>query len=146
AGTGVLPARFVPAAGALHGVDRVFSVGGAGAIAALAYGTETVPRVDRIVGTGNAYVAEAKLQVSRDVGIDSPAGPSELLVICDAGCDVRTIAREVIAQAEHDSNACIVVVCLDEETAFSIGAAIEQSVPDASRVDVICEALGQNGA
>jgi len=84
--------------------------------------------------------------VSRDAGIDSPAGPTELLVLCDAGCDVRTIAREVIAQAEHDSNACIVVVCLDEETTFSIGAAIEQSVPDALRADVIREALEQKGA
>jgi len=140
------PAPVVLAACEIAAVDRVFSLGGAGAIAAMAYGTESVPRVDRIVGPGNAYVAEAKLQVSRDVGIDSPAGPSELLVLCDASCDVRTIAREVIAQAEHDANACIVVVCLDEETTFSIGAAIEQSVPDASRADVIREALEQNGA
>ena len=140
------PAPVVLAACEIAAVDRVFSLGGAGAIAAMAYGTESVPRVDRIVGPGNAYVAEAKLQVSRDVGIDSPAGPSELLVLCDASCDVRTIAREVIAQAEHDANACIVVVCLDEETTFSIGAAIEQSVPDASRADVIREALEHNGA
>ena len=78
------PATIVLAACELAAVDRVFCLGGAGAIAAMAYGTETVPRVDRIVGPGNAYVAEAKLQVSRDVGLDSPAGPSELLVICDA--------------------------------------------------------------
>src|SRR5207253_123423 len=116
------------------------------AIAAMAYGTETVPHVDRIVGPGNAYVAEAKLQVSRDVGIDSPAGPSELLVICDAGCDVRTIAREVLAQAEHDVNACIVVVCLDDATAFSIATAVEQILPNAPRADVIREALEQRGA
>ena len=141
-----LPARVVLAACEIAGVDRVFSVGGAGAIAAMAYGTETVPRVDRIVGPGNAYVAEAKLQVSRDVGIDSPAGPSELLVICDAGCDVRTIAREVLAQAEHDVNACIVVVCLDDATAFSIATAVEQILPNAPRADVIREALEQRGA
>ena len=141
-----LPARVVLAACEIAGVDRVFSVGGAGAIAAMAYGTETIPRVDRIVGPGNAYVAEAKLQVSRDVGIDSPAGPSELLVICDAGCDVRTIAREVLAQAEHDVNACIVVVCLDDATAFSIATAVEQILPNAPRADVIREALEQRGA
>ena len=140
------PAAVVLAACEIAGVDRVFALGGAGAIAAMAYGTESVPRVDRIVGPGNANVAEAKLQVSRDVGIDSPAGPSELLVICDANCDPGTIAREVIAQAEHDVNACVVVVCLDDETAFSIGNAIEQSLPDAPRADVIREALEQKGA
>jgi histidinol dehydrogenase len=116
-------------------VDRVFAIGGAGAIAAMAYGTETVPRVDRIVGPGNAYVAEAKVQVSRDVGIDSPAGPSELLVICDGDADVETIAREVIAQAEHDVNACVVVVALGDETASAITDAIERSVPRASPSD-----------
>ncbi len=140
------PAAVVLAACEIAGVDRVFALGGAGAIAAMAYGTESVPRVDRIVGPGNAYVAEAKLHVSRDVGIDSPAGPSELLVICDAGCDARTIAREVVAQAEHDVNACVVVVCLDDETAFSIGSAIEQTLLDAPRADVIRGALGQRGA
>ena len=143
---GGYPAPVVLAACEIAAVDRVFSLGGAGAIAAMAYGTESVPRVDRIVGPGNAYVAEAKLQVSRDVGIDSPAGPSESMVLCDSACDARAIAREVIAQAEHDSNACIVVVCLDEETAFSIGVAIEQSLPDALRADVIREALEQNSA
>jgi len=93
------PAKVVLAACEIAGVDRVFALGGAGAIAAMAYGTESVPRVDRIVGPGNAYVAEAKIQVSRDVGIDSPAGPSELLVICDGDADVEAIAREVVAQA-----------------------------------------------
>jgi histidinol dehydrogenase len=121
------PARVVLAACEIAGVDRVFALGGAGAIAAMAYGTESVPRVDRIVGPGNAYVAEAKLQVSRDVGIDSPAGPSELLVICDGDANVETIAREVIAQAEHDVNACVVVVALDEETASAITDAIDRT-------------------
>jgi histidinol dehydrogenase len=127
------PAKVVLAACEIAGVDRVFALGGAGAIAAMAYGTESVPRVDRIVGPGNAYVAEAKLQVSRDVGIDSPAGPSELLVICDGDADVETIAREVIAQAEHDVNACVVVVALDDETASAITNAIERNLPSASR-------------
>jgi histidinol dehydrogenase len=140
------PAPVVLAACEIAGVDRVFAAGGAGAIAAMAYGTETIPRVDRIVGPGNAYVAEAKLQVSRAVGIDSPAGPSELLVICDAGCDARTIAREVLAQAEHDVDACVVVICLDDATAFSISTAIEQILPDAPRADVIRGALEQRGA
>ena len=140
------PASVVLAACEIAGVNRVFSVGGAGAIAAMAYGTESVPRVDRIVGPGNAYVAEAKLQVSRDVGIDSPAGPSELLVICDAGCDARTIAREVIAQAEHDVNACAVVVALDDESALSIADAVEQGLPGVSRADVVRGSLHQNGA
>jgi histidinol dehydrogenase len=129
------PAKVVLAACEIAGVDRVFALGGAGAIAAMAYGTESVPRVDRIVGPGNAYVAEAKLQVSRDVGIDSPAGPSELLVICDSDADVETIAREVIAQAEHDVNACVVVVALDDETASAITDAIERNLPNASRGD-----------
>ncbi|MDP9280005.1 MAG: histidinol dehydrogenase [Gemmatimonadota bacterium] len=140
------PARVVIAACEIAGVDRVFALGGAGAIAAMAYGTESVPRVDRIVGPGNAYVAEAKLQVSRDVGIDSPAGPSELLVICDAGCDAGTIAREVIAQAEHDVNACVVVVALDDETALSIADAVEQTLAGVSRAGVVRGSLEQNGA
>ena len=140
------PAAIVLAACEIADVDRVFTLGGAGAIAAMAYGTESVPRVDRIVGPGNAYVAEAKMQVSRDVGIDSPAGPSELLVICDAGCNVDTIAREVLAQAEHDVNACVVVVCLDDTTASSIADAIESMLSDAPRADVIRAALEQRGA
>ena len=140
------PAPIVLAACELAGVDRVFAVGGAGAIAAMAYGTESVARVDRVVGPGNAYVAEAKLQVSRDVGIDSPAGPSELLVICDAGCNVETIAREVLAQAEHDVNACVVIVCLDDVTASSIANTIEQLMTDATRADVIRAALEERGA
>jgi histidinol dehydrogenase len=122
------PAKVVLAACEIAGVDRVFAIGGAGAIAAMAYGTESVPRVDRIVGPGNAYVAEAKIQVSRDVGIDSPAGPSELLVICDGDADVETVTREVIAQAEHDMNACVVIVALDEETATAITDAIARNL------------------
>ena len=139
------PARAVLAACEIAGVDRVFALGGAGAIAAMAYGTESVPRVDRIVGPGNAYVAEAKLQVSRDVGIDSPAGPSELLVICDAGCDVETIAREVIAQAEHDVNACVAVIALDDGTASAVSAAIGERLATGPGRSVVRAALEQNG-
>jgi histidinol dehydrogenase len=140
------PAPIVLAACELAGVDRIFAIGGAGAIAAMAYGTDTIPGVDRIVGPGNAYVAEAKLQVSRDVGIDSPAGPSELLVICDPGCDPDTIAREVIAQAEHDADACVVVVALDDAIASAVAAAIEMRMPGVARGDVVRAALEQNGA
>jgi histidinol dehydrogenase len=140
------PAAVVLAACEIAGVDRVFALGGAGAIAAMAYGTESVPRVDRIVGPGNAYVAEAKLQVSRDVGIDSPAGPSELLVICDAGCDARAIAREVVAQAEHDVNACVVVVALDDDSALSIADAVAESLASVSRADIVRGSLERNGA
>jgi len=139
------PARAVLAACEIAGVDRVFALGGAGAIAAMAYGTESVPRVDRIVGPGNAYVAEAKLQVSRDVGIDSPAGPSELLVICDAGCDIETIAREVTAQAEHDVNACVVVVALDDGTASAVSATIGERLATGPTRSVVRAALEQNG-
>jgi len=139
------PADVVLSACEIAGVDRVFAVGGAGAIAAMAYGTETVPRVDRIVGPGNAYVAEAKLQVSREVGIDSPAGPSELLVICDASCNARTIAREVLAQAEHDVNACVIVIALDDDTAIAIAEAVEDAAVGISRVDVVRGSLEQNG-
>ena len=140
------PAGIVLAACELAGVDRVFGIGGAGAISAMAYGTETVPRVDKIVGPGNAYVAEAKLQVSRDVGIDTPAGPSELLVICDDDCDANTIAREVIAQAEHDANASVVVTSIGDDAAAKVAAAIDDRLPEVSRAEIVRAALGQNGA
>ena len=140
------PAAMVLAACELAGVDRVFGVGGAGAIAAMAYGTGTVPRVDKIVGPGNAYVAEAKLQVSRDVGIDTPAGPSELLVICDDDCDADTIARELIAQAEHDANASVVVISTGDNAAAKIAAAIDDSLPDVTRGEIVRAALAQNGS
>ncbi len=140
------PAPVVLAACEIAGVDRVFAVGGAGAIAAMAYGSGSIPRVDKIVGPGNAYVAEAKLLVSRVVGIDSPAGPSELLVICDNSCDPGSIAREVIAQAEHDVDVCVVVIALDAETASAVANAIQRIVSSAPRADVIRSALEQNGA
>jgi histidinol dehydrogenase len=139
------PAPVVLAACEIAGIDRVFAIGGAGAIAAMAYGTETVPRVDRIVGPGNAYVAEAKLQVSRDVAIDSPAGPSELLVICDASCNPRAIAREVVAQAEHDVNACVLVISLDDDVAVAIAEAVEENLSVIARAEIVRASLEQNG-
>lgn len=120
------PTDVVLAAAELADVDRVFAAGGAGAIAAMAFGTRTIPRVDRIVGPGNAYVAEAKLQVSGHVGIDSPAGPSELLVVADDAADPAVLARELIAQAEHDPAACAVAVIFPSATgsAASAGRAV----------------------
>jgi histidinol dehydrogenase len=141
-----LPSAVVLAAAELAGVDRIFAVGGAGAIAAMAYGTSSVPRVDRIVGPGNAYVAEAKLQVAGAVAIDSPAGPSELLVIADAGADARVIAREVMAQAEHDPRAVVVVVVIGEEEATRISRTIEGVIDAEPRAAIIRESLGERGA
>ncbi|MDB4916083.1 MAG: Histidinol dehydrogenase [Gemmatimonadetes bacterium] len=140
------PSAVVLAAAALAGADRVFALGGAGAIAALAYGTESVPRVDCVVGPGNAYVAEAKIQVSSSVAIDSPAGPSELLVLADDSADVRFVAREVLAQAEHDPMAAVVVVATSAPVARAVGEAIASLLPSQPRADVALEALAGQGA
>ena len=143
--TGV-PSRVVMAAAAVANVDRLFAIGGAGAVAAMAFGTETVPRVDRIVGPGNAFVAEAKLQLSGSVAIDSPAGPSELLVIADEAADARAVAREMVAQAEHDPRACSVAVVLGEETADRVISALRDTARSAARADVVAQSLASNGA
>ena len=139
------PSAVVLAAAELAGVDRVFSLGGAGAVAALAYGTETVPRVDRIVGPGNAYVAEAKLQVSGAVAIDSPAGPSELLVIADFSADPAVVARELLAQAEHDPMAAAVAVVVGEEVADNVADAARELLPHEPRAEIIRAALAAQG-
>lgn len=142
------PSAVVLAAAALANVDRIFAIGGAGAIAAMALGTATVPRVERIMGPGNAYVAEAKRQLSSDVGIDAPAGPSELLVIADATADTDAIAREMLAQAEHDPDAA--VVCLLVGTALEpMAQRVEQAVMTQTmrtpRAAVVREALAARG-
>jgi histidinol dehydrogenase len=140
------PSEVLLAAAALAEVDRVFAIGGAGAIAALAYGTDSVPMVDRIVGPGNAFVAEAKVQVSSVVAIDSPAGPSELLIIADGTASPAVLARELLAQAEHDPKAAVVLVS-DAPTLLD---AVEREL--AARVDAepraagIREALAARGA
>ena len=139
------PSAVVLAAAALAGVDRVFSLGGAGAVAAMAYGTERVPRVDRIVGPGNAYVAEAKLQVSGAVAIDSPAGPSELLVIADFSADPAVVARELLAQAEHDPMAAVVAVAVGEEVADNVADAVRELLPHEPRAEIIRAALAAQG-
>jgi histidinol dehydrogenase len=140
------PSPVVLAAAALAGADRVFALGGAGAIAAMAYGTETVPRVDRIVGPGNAYVAEAKLQVASVVAIDAPAGPSELLVLCDETADPTSVARELLAQAEHDPLAAVVAVTTSESKAQAIGEAIAELLPSQPRGEIVAAALAGQGA
>ncbi|HVB31780.1 MAG TPA: histidinol dehydrogenase [Gemmatimonadaceae bacterium] len=145
-GPGGLPMPVVLAAARIAQVDRVFALGGAGAVAAMAFGTETVPGVDRIVGPGNAFVAEAKLQVSGVVGIDSPAGPSELLVIADAHASPDVVARELVAQAEHDPRACVVAVVEGEAFAARLREALGLLVPLARRREVIAQALAGQGA
>jgi histidinol dehydrogenase len=141
-----LPSSVVLAAAAIAGVDRIFSIGGAGAIAAMAYGTASVPRVDRIVGPGNAYVTEAKLQVMRAVGIDSPAGPSELMVIADDSADACIIARELLAQAEHDPRAAVLALAPSEAIARAIVQAVETRIDSEPRGSTIREALAARGA
>jgi histidinol dehydrogenase len=140
------PAREVLAAAALAGADRVFALGGAGAVAAMAFGTESIPRVDRIVGPGNAYVAEAKAQVGAQVGIDSPAGPSELLVVWDQSSSAGSIAREIIAQAEHDPDAAVAVVLLPGASRDALCHTLEQQLVDAPRGDIARQALAVRGA
>lgn len=141
-----VPSLSVLAAAELAGVDRVFAIGGAGAIAAMAYGTATVPRVDRIVGPGNAYVAAAKTQVAGTVGIDSPAGPSELLIIADATADPGVIALEVLAQAEHDPRAVVIVVGIGEGVVQRIVDCIVAMLPTQERREIIAESLRARGA
>ena len=140
------PSDVVLAAAALAGAHRVFALGGAGAVAAMAYGTTSVPRVDRIVGPGNAYVAEAKLQVSSAVAIDSPAGPSELLVLADASADPALVARELLAQAEHDPMAAVIVIATSERAACAIERALAAALPAQPRAAICAQALSGQGA
>ena len=136
----------VLAAAHLAGVHRVFRIGGAQAVAALAFGTETVPRVDKIVGPGGAFVAEAKRQVFGPVGIDMIAGPSEILVIADAGADPDWIALDLFSQAEHDEAAQALLVSADGELLDAVAAAIERLLPQQPREDVLRRSLGERGA
>lgn len=145
-GSNGLPAAVTLAAAELSGADRVFAVGGAGAIAAMAYGTETVPRVDCIVGPGNAYVAQAKLLVANTVAIDAPAGPSELLVIADDGADPKRIAGELLAQAEHDPDAVVVLLAVGETLADRVVAEVERLLPVQGRRTIIAQAFADRGA
>ncbi|MDE7244539.1 MAG: histidinol dehydrogenase [Oscillospiraceae bacterium] len=133
------------AAAKLAGVDRVFRCGGAQAIAALAYGTETVPKVDKIVGPGNAFVAEAKRQVFGLVGIDIIAGPSEILVVADDGSNPRHIAADLLSQAEHDRNASAVLVTDSLALAEEVSAEIERQLPELPREAIARPSIENNG-
>ncbi len=136
----------VLAAAALAGVDRVIAIGGAQAVAALAYGTAFVPRVDKIVGPGNAYVAAAKRQVFGQVGIDMIAGPSEILVICDGGTDPDWIAMDLFSQAEHDELAQAILLSPDAAFLDHVEASIAKLLPQMPRRDVIGASLAGRGA
>jgi histidinol dehydrogenase len=136
----------VLAAAAIAGVDRVFAIGGAQAVAALAYGTDTVPAVDKIVGPGNVYVATAKRMVFGKVGIDMIAGPSEILVICDGQTDPDWIAVDLFSQAEHDEDAQSLLVSPDADFLDRVSASIERLLPEMPRAAIIRASLAGQGA
>lgn len=138
--------ELVLAAAHISQVDRVFAVGGAQAIAALAYGTESVPRVDKIVGPGNIYVATAKRAVFGQVGIDMVAGPSEILVICDGQTNPDWIAMDLFSQAEHDEDAQSILISPDAGFLSKVKSSIEQLLPQMERKEIIATALRKRGA
>ena len=140
------PDPTVLAAAALAGVDRVFALGGAHAIAALAYGTASVPRVDKIVGPGNQYVAEAKRQVYGDVGIDMLAGPSEILVISDGSASPDWLVMDLFSQAEHDEAAQALLLSPDARHLDAVDAAVARLLPAMPRRAVIARSLEARGA
>ena len=138
-------APVILAAAKIAGVDRVFRIGGAQAIAALAYGTKSVPKVDKIVGPGNAYVAEAKKQVFGQVGIDLIAGPSEVLVIADKGADARIVAADMLSQAEHDKMATAVLITTDQFVAERTAEQLEVQLATLPREEIARESIDVNG-
>ncbi|KHF26567.1 histidinol dehydrogenase [Solemya velum gill symbiont] len=138
--------ELVLAAAAVSGVDRAFAIGGAQAVAALAYGTETIPGVDKVVGPGNIFVATAKRAVFGQVGIDMVAGPSEILVVCDGKTDPEWIAMDLFSQAEHDEDAQSILVSSDGDFLDQVAAAIEKLLPTMERSDMITTALEARGA
>jgi histidinol dehydrogenase len=136
----------VLAAAKIAGVDRVFTVGGAQAVAALAYGTETIPAVDKIVGPGNMYVAAAKRRVFGKVGIDMVAGPSEILIICDGSTPPDWVAMDMFSQSEHDENAQAILLCPDAEYLDAVAASIDRLLPEMERAEIIRASLSARGA
>ena len=133
------------AAAKIAGVDRIFKVGGAQAVAALAYGTETVPKVDKIVGPGNAYVAEAKKQVFGKVAIDMIAGPSEILVVADSTANPRFVAADMLSQAEHDKMASAVLVTDSHSFAQAVSRELEAQIPQLPRAEIARASVDNNG-
>lgn len=136
----------VLAAAAIAGVDKVFTIGGAQAVAAMAYGTETIPQVDKIVGPGNIYVATAKRMVFGAVGLDMVAGPTEILIICDGKTDPDWIAMDLFSQAEHDENAQAILLSWDKKHLDAVYQSIAKLLPDMERKDIIAESLANRGA
>jgi histidinol dehydrogenase len=136
----------VLAACAIGGADRLFAIGGAGAVAALTFGTESVPAADALVGPGNRWVTEAKRQVAGRILIDSPAGPSEVLVLSDDGADARLVALELLAQAEHDPDAACVLVTTSPSVADATERELTGLLATAPRADVCRRALASAGA
>jgi histidinol dehydrogenase len=136
----------VLAAAAIAGVDQVFTVGGAQAVGALAYGTESVPRVDKIVGPGNIYVATAKRLVFGQVGIDMIAGPSEIVILCDGRTDADWVAMDLFSQAEHDENAQAILISLNADYTTRVAEAVNQLLGQMERQDVIRASLERRGA
>ena len=133
------------AAAKIAGVTRIFKLGGAQAVAALAYGTESVPKVDKIVGPGNAFVAEAKKQVFGMVSIDMIAGPSEILVVADGTNSPKVIAADLLSQAEHDKNASAVLVTDSMEFALAVSDELERQIPLLSRSEIARASIDDNG-
>jgi histidinol dehydrogenase len=136
----------VLAAASLAGVSEVWRIGGAQAVAALAYGTQTIGQVDKIVGPGNAFVAAAKRQVFGQVGIDSIAGPSEILVVADAQNDPNWIAADLLSQAEHDEAAQSILITDDADFADAVEAAVQAMLPQLERAAVAGQSWADNGA
>nr|WP_315468122.1 histidinol dehydrogenase [uncultured Undibacterium sp.] len=136
----------VLAAAAIAGVDRVFTIGGAQAVAALAYGTDSIPQVDKIVGPGNAYVANAKRRVFGTVGIDMIAGPSEILVLCDGTTDPDWVAMDLFSQAEHDELAQSILLCPDAAYIDAVHASIDKLITTMPRAEIIRTSLKDRGA
>ena len=133
------------AAAKIAGVDRIFKVGGAQAVAALAYGTQSIPKVDKIVGPGNAYVAEAKKQVFGKVAIDMIAGPSEILVVADSTANPRFVAADLLSQAEHDKMASAVLVTDSYTFAEAVSAELEAQIPQLPRAEIARASIDNNG-
>ncbi len=133
------------AAARIAGIDRIFKIGGAQAVAALAYGTESVPKVDKIVGPGNAYVAEAKKQVFGKVAIDMIAGPSEILVVADGTCNPEFVAADLLSQAEHDKMASAVLVTDSRKLAEEVSLALERQIPKLPRAEIARASIDNNG-
>ena len=133
------------AAADIAGADKIFKVGGAQAVAALAYGTGTIPQVDKIVGPGNAFVAEAKRQVFGQVAIDMIAGPSEILIVADGTCDAANVAADMLSQAEHDKMASAVLITDDPGLAEAVSAELEKQLSSLEREDIARTSIEDNG-